>query len=145
MIKLRKNALLFHVNTSWHNLHTSPITTCPNIEHFLVGCRVCCEEYVCKWFNALVTTRSVWNIIKVKLKMFLRFLCYSNENGFLFHHFYLLLSILEILRQSTVLTFLCPNFLAPKNNHHLEINTRAWIKNKFRLTSFFYIYLHAKY
>ena len=67
-----------------------------NIEYFLVGCRVCCKEYGCKWFNAVVTSRSVWNIIKVKLNMFLRFLCcYSDENSFLFHHFYLLLSILN--------------------------------------------------
>ena len=44
-----------------------------NIEYFLVGCRVCCKEYGCKWFNAVVTTRSLWNIIKVKLKCFLCF------------------------------------------------------------------------
>ena len=72
-----------------------------NIEYFLFGCRVCCKEYGCKWFNAVVTPRSVWNLIKGKLNMFLRFLCcYSDENSFLFHHFYLLLSILELLRLS---------------------------------------------
>ena len=87
-----------------HKLNTSPITTGTNTEHSSFGCRVSCEEYVYKWHNAVITTRFVWNIIKVNLNMFVRFLCcYLNENSFVFCHIQLLLPLLELLRSTTTL------------------------------------------
>ena len=113
-----------------HKLHTSPITTGRNMEHSSVGCRVCCEEYVYKWHNAVVTTRFVWNIIKVKLNMFFRFLCcYLNKNNFVFHHTQLLLPLLELLRSITTL----------KINLYITL----WVSFGFSFSLYFY--LHAKY
>ena len=132
MIKLQINALLFHVDTRVDFI-TQPTYFSNNHmpwynEHFLVGCEVCCREYGCKWFNAVVTTRSVWNIIKVKLNMFLRFLCcYLDENNFLFHHFYWLLSILELLTLSIYLYVFVPQFSRAKKQspHWKSTWTRA--------------------
>ena len=129
MTKMLYYFLLTPVDLS-HKLHTSQITTGPIIEHSSVGCRVCREEYVYKLHNAVVTTRFVWNVIKVKLNMFFRFICcYLNKNNYVFHHTQLLLPLLELLRSITTL----------KINFYITL----WVSFGFFFSLYFY--LHAKY